>query len=241
MRRHRRRTLEEEDGRRGAGGPERPRPTRTRTRPASRPSPATRRPADADVESIQDILVKQEARAEEEEAEEEDDVGPHPHAGERLEPLAVQVVPPSRPSSSARTATWSSTGASWRTRRGCSAGTAPERAALRLPVALLIALAGGLLCRSPCRPSGAGRSCSCAIPLLWLVRAAPGARAALWASRSGSLLRSAPVLDLPFGELAWAALMMSAGLRRACSGCCAGRVAPRAPRARRSGWRACGP
>jgi len=46
---------------------------------------------DEDVESIQDILVKQEAR---EEAEEEDDSVLNLTREERLEPLAVKVVPP---------------------------------------------------------------------------------------------------------------------------------------------------
>ena len=46
---------------------------------------------DEDVESIQDILVKQEAR---DEAEEEDDSVLNLTREERLEPLAVKVVPP---------------------------------------------------------------------------------------------------------------------------------------------------
>jgi uncharacterized protein DUF4193 len=59
--------------------------------PATTPAPAT--PAgDEDVESIQDILVKQEARAEE--AEEEDDSVLTLTREERLEPLATKVVPP---------------------------------------------------------------------------------------------------------------------------------------------------
>jgi hypothetical protein len=56
--------------------------------PAPAPGPAT---GDEDVESIQDILVKQEAR---EEAEEEDDSVLNLTREERLEPLAVKVVPP---------------------------------------------------------------------------------------------------------------------------------------------------
>jgi hypothetical protein len=61
-------------------------------------APATPAPAagtagrEEDVESIQDILVKQEARAEE--AEEEDDSVLTLTREERLEPLAVKVVPP---------------------------------------------------------------------------------------------------------------------------------------------------
>jgi hypothetical protein len=47
---------------------------------------------DEDVESIQDLLVKQEARAEE--AEEEDDSVLTLTREERLEPLSVKVVPP---------------------------------------------------------------------------------------------------------------------------------------------------
>ncbi len=49
-------------------------------------------PGDEDVESIQDILVKQEARAEE--ADEDDDSVLTLTREERLEPLAVKVVPP---------------------------------------------------------------------------------------------------------------------------------------------------
>jgi hypothetical protein len=48
---------------------------------------------DAEVESIQDILVKQEAREGEEEAEEDDSVLSLSRE-ERLEPLAVKVIPP---------------------------------------------------------------------------------------------------------------------------------------------------
>jgi hypothetical protein len=59
--------------------------------PATTPTPATRA-GDEDVESIQDILVKQEARAEE--AEEEDDSVLTLTREERLEPLAAKVVPP---------------------------------------------------------------------------------------------------------------------------------------------------
>jgi hypothetical protein len=47
--------------------------------------------AEEDVESIQDILVKQEAR---EEGEEEDDSVLNLTREERLEPLAVKVIPP---------------------------------------------------------------------------------------------------------------------------------------------------
>jgi uncharacterized protein DUF4193 len=57
------------------------------------PAPATTGTGrDEDVESIQDILVKQEARAEE--AEEEDDSVLTLTREERLEPLSVKVVPP---------------------------------------------------------------------------------------------------------------------------------------------------
>ena len=59
--------------------------------PATTPAPAAA-PGDEDVESIQDILVKQEARAEE--AEEEDDSVLTLTREERLEPLATKVVPP---------------------------------------------------------------------------------------------------------------------------------------------------
>ena len=60
--------------------------------PATPSAPATTRAGDEDVESIQDILVKQEARAEE--AEEEDDSVLTLTREERLEPLATKVVPP---------------------------------------------------------------------------------------------------------------------------------------------------
>jgi hypothetical protein len=56
-----------------------------------RTTPAAATPGDQDVESIQDILVKQEAR---EETEEEDDSVLTLTREERLEPLAVKVVPP---------------------------------------------------------------------------------------------------------------------------------------------------
>jgi hypothetical protein len=57
------------------------------------PAPATTATGrEEDVESIQDILVKQEARAEE--AEEEDDSVLTLTREERLEPLSVKVVPP---------------------------------------------------------------------------------------------------------------------------------------------------
>ena len=59
--------------------------------PATASAPAPRA-GDEDVASIQDILVKQEARAEE--AEEEDDSVLTLTREERLEPLATKVVPP---------------------------------------------------------------------------------------------------------------------------------------------------
>jgi hypothetical protein len=52
---------------------------------------ATPRAGDEEVESIQDILVKQEARAEE---DDDDDSVLSLSREERLEPLAVKVVPP---------------------------------------------------------------------------------------------------------------------------------------------------
>ena len=55
-------------------------------------APARPAPADGDVESIQDILVKQEAASEE--GEEEEDALLALSREERLEPLAVKVVPP---------------------------------------------------------------------------------------------------------------------------------------------------
>jgi hypothetical protein len=55
------------------------------------PSPGTARAGDEDVESIQDILVKQEASAAE---DDDDDSVLSLSREERLEPLAVKVVPP---------------------------------------------------------------------------------------------------------------------------------------------------
>ncbi|MGA9160709.1 MAG: DUF4193 family protein [Actinomycetota bacterium] len=55
--------------------------------------PAAAAAGDEDVESIQDILVKQEARSEEAEETEEESVLTLSRE-ERLEPLAVKVVPP---------------------------------------------------------------------------------------------------------------------------------------------------
>lgn len=77
-------TLEDEETDEEAGGAE----------PAAPSAPATRSAAggDEDVESIQDILVKQEARSEE--AEEEDDSVLTLTREERMEPLATKVVPP---------------------------------------------------------------------------------------------------------------------------------------------------
>ncbi|HEU4864931.1 MAG TPA: DUF4193 family protein [Actinomycetota bacterium] len=54
--------------------------------------PAARSGGDEDVESIQDILVKQEARSEE--AEEEDDSVLTLTREDKVEPLATKVVPP---------------------------------------------------------------------------------------------------------------------------------------------------
>lgn len=62
--------------------------------PAQAPAARTAVAGDEDVESIQDILVKQEARAEEGEEEEDDDSLLTLGREERLEPLAVKVVPP---------------------------------------------------------------------------------------------------------------------------------------------------
>lgn len=59
--------------------------------PAEPADPAD--PANAEVESIQDLLVKQEARAEEEEAEDEDEPVVALTKDERLEPLETRVEP----------------------------------------------------------------------------------------------------------------------------------------------------
>jgi hypothetical protein len=62
--------------------------------PADPPEPVDPAdPAAAEVESIQDMLVKQEARAEEEEAEDEDESAVALTRDERLEPLDTRVVP----------------------------------------------------------------------------------------------------------------------------------------------------
>jgi len=78
-------TLEDEEVEEGA-------PEATDDEEAPATSPTAPRAADEDVESIQDILVKQEARSEE--AEEEDDSVLTLTREERLEPLASKVVPP---------------------------------------------------------------------------------------------------------------------------------------------------
>jgi len=60
----------------------------------SKEAPAVPADPNEDVESIQDLLVKQEARAGEEEAEEEEEATPATaRDGERLEPLEAKVVP----------------------------------------------------------------------------------------------------------------------------------------------------
>jgi Domain of unknown function (DUF4193) len=62
--------------------------------PADPPEPVDPAdPAAAEVESIQDLLVKQEARAEEEEADEEEDIAVPLTKDERLEPVETRVVP----------------------------------------------------------------------------------------------------------------------------------------------------
>ena len=62
--------------------------------PAESPEPVDPAdPAAAEVESIQDMLVKQEARAEEEEAEDEDEAAVAITRDDRLEPLDTRVVP----------------------------------------------------------------------------------------------------------------------------------------------------
>ena len=61
---------------------------------ATPPTPAAPGREDADVESIQEILVKQEARDGEDEAAEEDDSVLTLTREERLEPLPEKVVPP---------------------------------------------------------------------------------------------------------------------------------------------------
>jgi hypothetical protein len=62
--------------------------------PADPPEPVDPAdPAAAEVESIQDMLVKQEARAEEEEAEDEDEAAVALTRDDRLEPLDTRVVP----------------------------------------------------------------------------------------------------------------------------------------------------
>jgi hypothetical protein len=62
--------------------------------PAEPPEPVDPAdPAAAEVESIQDLLVKQEARAEDDEVEEEDETAVALTRDERLEPLETRVVP----------------------------------------------------------------------------------------------------------------------------------------------------
>jgi uncharacterized protein DUF4193 len=62
--------------------------------PAEPPEPVdSADPAAAEVESIQDLLVKQEARAEEEEADDEDEAAVALTRDDRLEPADTRVVP----------------------------------------------------------------------------------------------------------------------------------------------------
>jgi len=56
-------------------------------------APAVPADPNEDVESIQDLLVKQEARAGEDEAEDDDDTVVATTRDERLEPLEAKVVP----------------------------------------------------------------------------------------------------------------------------------------------------
>jgi len=57
------------------------------------PPEPTEAAASTEVESIQDLLVKQEARAEEEEAEEDEEAAVALTRDERLEPLDTRVIP----------------------------------------------------------------------------------------------------------------------------------------------------
>ncbi len=61
---------------------------------AGTPAPVPEPPAEGDVESIDELLVKKEAQAEEAEADEEEDVLVSLTREERLEPLDAKVVPP---------------------------------------------------------------------------------------------------------------------------------------------------
>jgi hypothetical protein len=83
-------TLEDEEVDEEGAEPEPGTPDEDAPTTPARATTATGR--DEDVESIQDILVKQEARAEE--AEEDDDSVLTLTREERLEPLSVKVVPP---------------------------------------------------------------------------------------------------------------------------------------------------
>ena len=170
--------VEEDDPRRRSSPP---RPISTKpSSPVSRPNRRPADPAVAEVESIQDLLVKQEARGR----------GGRGRGGrgvvvaltERMSgssPSRRASSRSSRPSSSARTASWSSTGASWRTRRGCSAATAPEGASLRFRLA-------------PGRARRAGCSCPLAFPPARVVAARvrrPSRRSCGCSARAGGSAR----------------------------------------------------
>ena len=154
--------------------------------PPSRPSRRSRRPGGREVESIQEMLAKQEA-AEEEEAEEEDEVAVAltrrsalepgrdpggPHAGDRVRLQAL--LPGEAPR------------ASWRTRRRCCAATAPEGAPSPSARAPDRRSPGSLL--SPAFPPvGFWPLAFVGVaPFLWLLWEARPARMRCWASSSGS-------------------------------------------------------
>ena len=184
---------------------------------ADRHHPRRGRPCDAspgcdpeageeDVESIQDILVKQEARAEE--AEEEEESVLTLTREERLEPLAVKVVP--APADRVHLLQ-------------LLPGQAPEPAEgqgedalpglrlspsrLRLPYALLIAATAGALLSVSLPPARIWPLVFVApIPLLWLVRGSGPGRAAACGFAFGITYFGALLYwILLFGELGWAA------------------------------------
>ena len=179
--------------------------------PAEPPEPVDPAdPAVAEVESIQDLLVKQEARAEEEEADEEEDVAVRAHQGRapraRRDPgrshpghrvRLQEVFPRQAPESAGRQEEDALPGLRLRARPS-------------LLVSLPIALASGLLVSAASPPLGWWPLAFVGVaPFLWLLRSAGGARGALLGFVFGVGSYGATFYWIGrFGEMAWVAITL---------------------------------
>ena len=142
----------------------------------------------AEVESIQELIVKQEAEAEAEEVEEDEVVVPLTREEKLAEPLEARVVPiQATEFTCKRCFLVKHRGANWRTRRRCCAATAPE-GALGTHSPLLIALASGLALSLAFPPAGwvAPRVRGSRAPAMDAGTRAAGTGVPPWASRSAS-------------------------------------------------------